>query len=217
MIFSHFLTTTPLRAIPITPCVRNSSEYERKLMNTSSVKSTNYEDHAREYLSASDCSDNEKDNDDNDNDKNNVKVKDDDDDDDVDDKNPNQLLPITKPKLPLRNQSLSRPGTALRDRLISHNANRYLSLAEVYYSSLDAYKNLSDKSRRRLRSHTRLMPATNENDDAATTTMTKTTALTTTKTTPIPQSKSVFGFSKTASSMHFGHAAGRLGLQGSVG
>jgi hypothetical protein len=57
------------------------------------------------------------------------------------------------------------------------------------------------------------MTSTNETDDTLTT-ITKTTSAT--KTVPMPQSKSVFGFSKTASSMHFGHAAGRLGLQGSV-
>jgi len=202
MILLNSIIPAPLRAVPIISRNRNSNENPKKVINTSSVKITNYKDHAREYLSASDCSDNGKD------------ENDDHDDDDNDDKDPNKVLTITQPKLPTRNQSLSRPGTVLRDRILSHNANRYLSLAQVYYSSLDVYKNLSDGSRRRLKSQTRLMTATNENDDAATnTTITSTTTI---KTAPIPQSKSVFGFSKTASSMHFGHAAGRLGLQGSV-
>lgn len=215
ILINSIVPTAPLRAIPIIPRVRNPNENEKKSTNTPTIttttgKITNYEDHAREYLSASDCSDNEK----------NTNEDNDDDNDDDDDKNLNQYLTITKPKLPTRNQSLSRPGTALRDRLLSHNANRYLSLAEVYYSSLDVYKNIPDKTRQRLKPQSRLIPTTtttttttNENDDAATA-ITKTT--TATKVTPLPQSKSVFGFSKTASSMHFGHAAGRLGLQGSV-
>jgi hypothetical protein len=55
------------------------------------------------------------------------------------------------------------------------------------------------------------MEAANENDDASTA-ITKTTA----QLASIPQMKSVFGFPKTSSSMHFGFAADRLGLQGSV-
>jgi hypothetical protein len=195
MILLKSIIPAPFRAVSIIPRNRNSNENPKKLTNTSSVKITNYEDHAREYLSASDYSDNDK----NEND---------------DDKDLNKVSKITQPKLPIRYQSLSRPGTVLRDRILSHSANRYLSLAEVFYSSLDVYKNLPDRSRPRFRSQTRLMTSTNENDDATTNTTKITTK--TIKTAPIPQSKSVFGFSKTASSMHFGHAAGRLGLQGSV-
>jgi hypothetical protein len=196
MVLINSIAPTPFRTVSIIPRARNSNENEKKLTKPSPIKIINYEDHAREYLSASDCSDNDKD----DNEKD-------------DNKDFNRILTITKPKLPVRNQSLSRPGTALRDRLLAHNANRYLSLAEVYYSPFDIYKNFTDKSRQRLRSQKPLIASTNENEDAATTT---TKITTTTKTAPVPQSKSVFGFSKTASSMHFGHAAGRLGLQGSV-
>ncbi len=194
------VSTAPLRAFSIAPRVRNPNEIEKKSIKTFSMKNPNYEDHAREYLSASDCSDNEKN-------KN-------DDDDNDDDKDQNQLLTITQPKLPARNPSLSRSGTSLRNRLMAHTANRYLSLAEVYYSSLDVHKNFSDKSQRRLRPQTRLMVSTTEDEDGLTT-ITRTTS--TAKTAPVVSpSKSVFGFSKTASSMHFGHAAGRLGLHGSV-
>ncbi|CAF4072782.1 unnamed protein product [Rotaria sp. Silwood2] len=199
-IFLTSIIPPPLRAISITPCARNSNENTKKLTHTSSVKITNYEDHARNYLSASDCSDNDNDddnNDDNDDDKNN------------NDKNINKLITVKKPKTPIRTQSLPKPGTTLRDRLLTHNTNHYLSLAEVYYSSFDVYKSLTEKSRRRLRPQTRLTMSNNDNDDASTT-ITKTT-----KTTQGSQTKSGFGFSKTASSMHFGYAAGRLPLQGS--
>jgi hypothetical protein len=192
VIFPQSISSTPFRAISLTPrLLKHSNDNEKKFTKTPSVKNINYEDHAREYLSASDCSDN--------------------DEEDDDDGVMKKLLAIKKPKLPVRTQSLSRPGTALRDRLFANNTNRYLSLAEVYYSSLDIYKNISDKSQRQSRSQIRLMAPVNENDDAGTI-ITKATR----KTIPVPQSKSVFGFSKTASSMHFGHAAGRLGLQGSV-
>jgi hypothetical protein len=203
MILLNPIIQAPLRAVPIIPHVRNSNENEKKKTTTSSVKITNYQDHVRDYLSSSDYSDNEK-AEDNDHD---------------DDKDLNQLLTIKKPKVPVRKQSSSKPGTSLRDRLVSHNNNRYLSLAEVYYSSFDLYKHFADKSRRALKTQIRLTPSTNETDDTLTTT-TKTVKTTTTKTTAttssVSQSKSVFGFSKTASSMHFGHAAGRLGLQASV-
>ena len=211
LVFPQPVSTAPLRAFSITPRARHSNEVERKSMRTSlSMKNPNYEDHAREYLSASDCSDNEKE------EKDNGK---DDNDNDGDDKDLSEILTITQPKLPGRNPSLSRSGTSLRDRLMTHNANRYLSLAEVYYSSLDVYKNLPDTTRRRLRTQTRLLPSRADDDDKLTT-VTKTTVAT--KTAPIvppsvvPPPKSVFGFSKTASSMHFGHAAGRLGLHASV-
>jgi hypothetical protein len=203
MIFLHSISAAPLRATSITPHARNSNENEKQLPITVAVKNINYKDYAREYLSASDCSDNDKDENDDD----------EADDDDEKEKALDQALITAKPKLPVRNQPFSRSGTAFHDRLLSSNRNRYLSLAEVCYSSLDVYKTLSDKTRRRLQSQTRLMTSNNENDDALTTT---TKITTTTKTEPLPQSKSVFGFSKTASSMHFGHAAGRLGLQGSV-
>jgi hypothetical protein len=191
MVFNP-INTAPLRAISLVPHARNFNENEKKLINTPSVKNINYEDHAREYLSASDGSDN-------------------DDDEEDEDEDKHKALVITKPKSLARTQSLSRPGTSLRDRLLTHNTNRYLSLAEIYYSTFDAQKNLLEKNRGRLRAQARLLIPANDNDDALTT-ITKAT----TKTTPTPQSKSVFGFSKTASSMHFGHAAGRLGLHGSV-
>ncbi|CAF0720215.1 unnamed protein product [Rotaria sp. Silwood1] len=198
-IFLSSIIPPPLRAVSITPCARNSNENTKKLTHTSSVKITNYEDHARNYLSASDCSDDDNDDDNENNDNNNNN----------NDKNINQVITLKKPKVPVRTRSLSRTGTTLRDRLLTHNANHYLSLAEVYYSSFDVHKNLTEKSRRRLRAQTRLTMSNNDNDDASTT-ITKTT-----KTTQVPQSKSGFGFSKTASSMHFGYAAGRLPLQGS--
>ena len=190
MILINPITSLPLRAISLIPHARNFNENEKKIVITPSLKNINYEDHAKEYLSASDASDDE---------------------DDADEKK-DQILTIIKPKSPVRTHSLSRPGTSLRDRLLNHNTNRYLKLAEVYYSPLDIHKILSEKSRRRLKTQTPLIAPTNDHDETATT-ITKTT---TAKTTPIPQSKSVFGFSKTASSMHFGHAAGRLGLHGSV-
>jgi len=190
--------SSPFRTIPLTLRQKHTNENEKKTTTQSSTKTNSYEDHAKEYLSASDCSDN-----DDDDDKNNKKE-------------PEPLLTITKPKVPpARTQSLSRTDMSLRDRLLTHATNRYMSLAEVYYSPLDVYKNLATKARRPQRSQTRLMATTttsNENDDASTT-ITKVTA----KTMPVPaQSKSVFGFSKTASSMHFGHAAGRLPLQTNV-
>ncbi|CAF0865165.1 unnamed protein product [Rotaria sordida] len=193
-IFISSIIPPPLRAISITPCARNSSENTKKVTNPSPVKIRNYEDHARNYLSASDCSDSDEDNNEDNNDNNN--------------KNINKVITIKKPKTPQRTQSLSRTGTTLRDRLLTQNTNHYLSLAEVYYSSFDVYKNLTEKSRKGLRAQTRLTMSNNDNDDASTT-ITKTT-----KTTQGLQSKSGFGFSKTASSMHFGYAAGRLPLQG---
>lgn len=207
MIFTHSIMTPPFRAMGIRPRIRQIQEnVERKSAHVPTVKkSNNYEDHAREYLSASDCSDNEN--------EANEEEKEENDDGEEEDKELNEFLTITQPKLPSRNVSLSRPGTSLRDRLISTNASRYISLAEVYYSSLDVYKHLNNRSRQRNRSQTRLGISTNEVDDTATT-LSKATG--TIKTSPMPPSKSSFGFSKTASSMHFGHAAGRLGLHGKV-
>lgn len=209
MIFTHSIMTPPFRAMGIRPRIRQIQENgERRSAHVPSMKTSNYEDHAREYLSASDCSDNE-----NEQNADNDEKDEEGDDDDDNDKELNEFLTVTQPKIPTRNLPLSRPGTSLRDRLVSNNANRYLSLAEVYYSSLDVYKHLSNKSRQRVRSQTRLGTSSNEMDDAATT-LSKTTG--TIKTSPMPPSKSSFGFSKTASSMHFGHAAGRLGLHGKV-
>ena len=212
MIFAPSIMTPPFRAIGIRPRVRHIYESERKSAHAPVVKSSNYEDHAREYLSASDCSDNEKDNE-NEPDEDTNEEKNEQEDDDEEEKDLNAFLTIKKPKLPVRNLPLSRPGTSLRDRLVTTSGNRFLSLADVYYSSMDVYKHLSNRTRRPVRSQTRLGISNNETDDAATI-MSKTTG--TTKTVPMPESKSSFGFSKTASSMHFGHAAGRLGLHGSV-
>ena len=206
MIFTHSIMTPPFRAMGIRPRIRPIQENgERKSAHIPSMKTSNYEDHAREYLSASDCSDNENEQNTDDNEK--------DEEGDEEDKELSEFLTVTQPKIPIRNLSLSRPGTSLRDRLLSNNTNRYLSLAEVYYSSLDVYKRLNNKSRQHVRPQTRLGTSSNEMDDAATT-LSKTTG--TIKTSPIPPSKSSFSFSKTASSMHFGHAAGRLGLHGRV-
>jgi hypothetical protein len=192
----------PLRSIPIIPCKRYPIDPDPSPLDRATHRNHGYQDHAREYLSASDCSDSDHD-----------------EETEAEKKRIKQAQTIVKPKLPVRMQSLSRPDTAMRDRVFTHHANHYLSLAEVYYSSLDIYKNIAGKSRRRLRSQTRLTVPGNENEDASTTVSKSNTVATTTtpaKTPPSSQSKSVFGFAKTASSMHFGHAAGRLGLQSSV-
>jgi hypothetical protein len=178
MISLNSINPSPLQVLSITPRVRNFNENEKKLTNISSVKIANYEDHAREYLSASD-----------------------------DDKDTNKILSRVKPKLSVCTQSFARPGTAFSVRLLLHNSKRNGSAAKVYYTSSDVQK----KSRQISRSQTRLMGPANEYDDASTA-ITKTTP----RLAPIPQMKSVFGFPKTSSSMHFGFAAGRLGLQGSV-
>ncbi|CAF2036468.1 unnamed protein product [Rotaria magnacalcarata] len=197
----NLIPPAPLRAISLTPCIRPSNENTKKTTYTPSLKTITYQDHARDYLSASDCSDVDNDRKDDDDD--------DDDDNDNNDKNSNKTTTQTKSKTSVRTQSLPRAGVVAHDRWISHNANRYLSLAEVYYSSLDVHKSISERSHRRLRAHTRTMMCTNDNDDAATTASKTTTS----KTAPLPSTKSGFGFSKTASSMHFGYAAGRLGVR----
>ena len=192
----------PLRAVPIIPRTKYPIDHDPSPLDRATHKKADYQDHAREYLSASDCSDSDHD-----------------DEIEAEKKRIKQAQTIVKPKLTFRTQSFSRPDTATRDRVFAHHANHYLSLAEVYYSSLDIYKNIAAKSRRRLRSQTRSTLPNNENEDASTTgSKSNRVASTTTpaKTPSSSQSKSVFGFAKTASSMHFGHAAGRLGLQSSV-
>ncbi|CAF1360751.1 unnamed protein product [Adineta steineri] len=115
------------------------------------------------------------------------------------DKDINEKQSTMKPKLSLGTQSTSRPRTGLSIRLLSHIANRYSDITKYSNSTLNIPKNCTEKSRRILKSKTRSM---NEHNDVS-------------KKESIPPSKSVFGFSKTASSMHFGYAADRLGLQAS--
>ncbi|CAF3334595.1 unnamed protein product [Rotaria socialis] len=196
----NLIPPAPLRAKSLIPCIRPPNENTKKPTHTPSLKTITYQDHARDYLSASDCSDVDSDKKDDD---------DDDDGNDDNDKKSSKTTAQTKPKTPVRTQSLSRTGVVARDRWISHNATRYLSLAEVYYSSLDVHKSISERSHRRLRAPTRTMMSINDNDDTVTT-ISKTT---TSKTAPLPSTKSGFGFSKTASSMHFGYAADRLGVR----
>jgi len=182
MISLNSINPAPLQVLSITPRIRNFNENEKKLTTISSVKIANYEDYAREYLSASD-----------------------------DDKDTNKILSSVKPKLSVCTQSFARPGTAFSVRLLLHNSKRNGSATKVHYTSSDLQKNSTEKSRQISRSQTRLMVPANENDDASIA-ITKTN----TQLASIPQMKSVFGFPKTSSSMHFGFAAGRLGLQGSV-
>ena len=200
------INANPFRAMSILPRTRYSTHRESAESRSQLVRTANYEDHAREYLSASDCSDG---------------------DDEIDQQNDSTKDKINKEKsrrksqIPSRVRSLSRSDTTTRDRLLLQHPNQYLSLAEVYYSSLDMYKNLSKRSR----PQTRAAGQTNDNEETATngtgtskgnTAVAASTTSTAKTSASPPQVKSVFGFSKTASSMHFGHAAGRLGLQSSV-
>ena len=191
---SSSFSVSPLRALAIAPQTKYTNDRDR---SKSKMKS-NYQDHAREYLSASDCSD------------------DDDDADDAASDDQEKVVPKSntsrsRAKFLRRNQTLSRTDNATRDRLTSQN--QYLSLAEVYYSSLDIYKSINEKSRRHLRSQSRLVMPNQENEENRTT-ISKTSG--TVKNSQGQESKTVYGFSKTASSMHFGHAADRLTLQPTV-
>lgn len=199
----NLIPPAPLRAVPLTPCLRNPNESMKKPIHPVTTKTiATYESNVREYLSASDCSDD--DDDDKDDDDNNNE--------DEDDKNASSTTKKKKIKTSSLTQPLSRVAVRPRERWISHNATRYLSLAEVYYSSLDMHKSMSERSHKRLRAQTRTKMSNNDVDDSSTT-ITKTT---TSKTASVSQPKSGFGFSKTASSMHFGYAAGRLCLRESV-
>ena len=188
------ISSNPFRAMPIVPRTRYPTHRESAESRSQLVKTANYDDHAREYLSASDCSEP-------------------DDDDEVEETTPKEKS-TAKAQLASRTRSLSRSDTTTRERLLLQYPNQYLSLAEVYYSSLDMYKSLNKRSR----PQTRAAAPTNDNEEMATNTSRTSKGNTiTSKTSASPaQVKSVFGFSKTASSMHFGHAAGRLGLQSSV-
>ena len=194
----------PLRTMPIIPRTKYHIDHDPSPSGRPSHKKPDYQDHAREYLSASDCSESEHEEETH-----------------QEKRRSKHAQTIVKPKPAVRTQSISRPDTATRDRVFAYHPNHYLSLAEVYYSSLDIYKNIAHRSRRRLRSQARMAIPNNDSEDASTTgsksnagaaAATNTSA----KTPSSSQSKSVFGFPKTASSVHFGHAAGRLGLQSSV-
>lgn len=184
------MSNNPVRTSTLIPQLKYAVERDR---SNSKMKS-NYHDHAREYLSASDCSD--------------------DDSEEQERQDPKSKPLRSRSKFLQRTQAVSRTDTTNRDRLLSQNP--YLSLAEVYYSSLDIYKAINEKSRRHLRSQSRSMMSHHEIEDNATV-FTRTTNNGTGKLSSVQQpTKTVYGFAKASSSVHFGHAAGRLALQSSV-
>ncbi|CAF0751184.1 unnamed protein product [Adineta ricciae] len=173
-----------LQIISLTPRNRLSNEHKKESpIMSSSAKIATYDEHAQEYLSAVDHSEEV-----------------------VDKDNQQPLISPTIRQLSASTRSLSRSGTALSVRLLSHVANRYLNLQKNHDSLAEIDTNSPDRIRRTYKPQRRLRTFINDSHED-----------TTNKSKPLevpPRLKSVFGFSKTASSMHFGYAADQLGLQG---